>query len=680
MIDKGKNMMELGCEWHFDKQGGADKGPTDANRENFNKNEYASLIRESIQNSLDAVHDKDVPVRVEYQFKKIAKRDFPSFFDLIRHVEACKDYYHSNSRAVNLFTKMANSLRAPKLRYIKISDYNTIGMNYEGSNDVDSSFYSFVRSTGVSNKDGQTGGSFGLGKGAYINVSSLHTFLVSTMTRDKSYCFEGVSNLTTHRYSSKRSLFDGEKKAAEGFYDNNQGEPITNPLNIPKCFRRSQPGTDIIIMGYGNENDFKRDEEREIETVQKEMIEAVLRSFWVAIIERKLIVLIGDHEISSDTLAYFMQDYFQEIKDNTSRNNPIYNPRPYYEAYMGVKKKSANNCKLFTEEIEGLGKCYLYLKAKTNEPKLKILKMRTPRMLIFKDHYSNYEGYGVFVCDGDVGNQFLRSLENPSHDSWIKPRASVDRKLHKKAKTILNAIDYFIEQSIKEFYPENNSSIIQVEGLDDYLSINDSLLDESEDMTLSKLRSIGQAKVSKKKSKKETGASRIKLSKRKIAEIKMDDVTPNDTNALGELNETVNTSKIGEEEILVDSKNHEGDSPINHSGVGNLPRNVALQSEGKETVRKKIYLNLRVVAQHYKDKYKHVLLIYADKTYRNCEILISGVGDDGGSNLEIKESSLGAYNGGCISNLSLNRGKNRIDVEFADDLVHSLKIEAYEIK
>ena len=49
------NILECNCSWHFAKQHDAsqDVGPNNAAEEHFTATPYPSLIRESIQNSLD---------------------------------------------------------------------------------------------------------------------------------------------------------------------------------------------------------------------------------------------------------------------------------------------------------------------------------------------------------------------------------------------------------------------------------------------------------------------------------------------------------------------------------------------------------------------------------------------------------------------------------------------------
>lgn len=160
------------------------------------------------------------------------------------------------------------SIYYERMGFIRVSDYNTKGMAYDEGK-TDSPFYAFVRSAGVSAKDDNAaGGSFGFGKAAYYLLSPISTIIVSTCTDKMDKYFEGATSLCTHTYK-------GVKKVAFGYYDDNNGKPISEEWNIPVMFRRSEPGTDINILGF----DLKYADE-----AIKEMIEAVLRNFWMAIL------------------------------------------------------------------------------------------------------------------------------------------------------------------------------------------------------------------------------------------------------------------------------------------------------------------------------------------------------------------------------------------------------------
>ena len=208
---------EKNCRWYFaDQPNGQEIGPNNAMEQNFKHYTYISLVRESIQNSLDAVLDKRRPVLVRFSFNKIVGADFPNFFEIQKHIKGCLDYFPNNKNAKALYEPMLKQFMDNKYResidYIRVSDYNTKGMDYK-ENKTDSPFYAFVRSSGVSAKENDSaGGSFGFGKAAYFLISPISTIIVSTCTKNYEKYFEGVASFCTH-------LYRNEKKVAAGYYD-----------------------------------------------------------------------------------------------------------------------------------------------------------------------------------------------------------------------------------------------------------------------------------------------------------------------------------------------------------------------------------------------------------------------------------------------------------------------------
>ena len=56
---------EKNCKWYFaDQPNVQEVGPNNAMEQNFKNHPYAALVRESIQNSLDAVLDKSIPFTI----------------------------------------------------------------------------------------------------------------------------------------------------------------------------------------------------------------------------------------------------------------------------------------------------------------------------------------------------------------------------------------------------------------------------------------------------------------------------------------------------------------------------------------------------------------------------------------------------------------------------------------
>lgn len=90
---------EKDCRWHFGLESGREQ-LSDPMSDHFRDDLYTSLVRESIQNSLDAAADNPDPVRVEFKYRTLNSWDFPNFFGLRDHIQGCIDYYGNKARAV----------------------------------------------------------------------------------------------------------------------------------------------------------------------------------------------------------------------------------------------------------------------------------------------------------------------------------------------------------------------------------------------------------------------------------------------------------------------------------------------------------------------------------------------------------------------------------------------------
>ena len=102
---------EKDCKWHFSPQeGGREDGPNDAMMQNFKSKPYQSLVREAVQNSLDAVLNLEKPVKVNIEVGSLDSASYPNFFNLKEHVLSCVAYFNWNKDAVAHYQNMANIL------------------------------------------------------------------------------------------------------------------------------------------------------------------------------------------------------------------------------------------------------------------------------------------------------------------------------------------------------------------------------------------------------------------------------------------------------------------------------------------------------------------------------------------------------------------------------------------
>lgn len=448
---------ELDCRWHFaPSPGGQDQGPNEAMSELFKKEPFESLVRESIQNSLDAVQNPDEPVHVVFRWKRLIGKNHPGLFAIRDHFCACIDFWKDNPLAEEKFKPMVNYVNENSVGgvyYLEVSDSNTTGMDYRPG-ERSCPFYSFVRSAGNSSKAmTSAGGSYGFGKAAYFNVSKIRTVLVSTQTQEGKNFFEGVSSLCTHE-------MDGVKCTHVGFYDNNNGEPISDPERIPSRFRREEPGTSVSIVGVDQNEGYE------------DVVKAVLLHFWLSILEGKLTVTIKRStdnqlftdadvlEINASTLDELINTRFPDDQDKKRGHA---NPRPYYEA---VKLAYTDKRHLFIKDIlPHLGNVRFYVN-RDKEAVDRISYMRSPRMLVYnRPNSTGYGFYGVFICDDERGNEILRHTENPSHSEWDWKNSPIRKR--EEGKIALKEMGDFIDQSLVKIFSSNSSNYLNIAGLEE---------------------------------------------------------------------------------------------------------------------------------------------------------------------------------------------------------------------
>lgn len=469
--------LELDCKWTFpqvpDETG--DEGPNSALSAPFEGQfPCASLVRESIQNSLDAALDSKTPVIVCFEYRDFDKANYPNFFRLSDHIRLCQAYYPGNRTAAQRYPTMANYLESSQeIGFIRVSDYMTKGMSYQ-KGDTKSPFYAFVRSAGVNVKqDEGAGGSFGFGKGAFFGMSPIGTLLVSSCDEAKNLCFEGVARLCTHRKEKNENSENNGKLSHIGFYDSSDGEPTTDEDKIPKPFSRitngeKVSGTSIGIMGIK-----KDDWDAKVDEIVKE----VLSNFFVAIHRGKLVVYVnGNHytqsrhttKIDSSTLNELMTRYFPDTKDVNRRNN--FNPRPYYEAM------TAEDARHFEEDLPTLGRVELHMKAFDSSSTM-VIYLRKLLMKVYRNAQSMGNYSGVFICENERGNKILCDMENPAHNVWDPNRCNQDgvETTLATAREAKREIDKFVQNCLDELLDIKNSKPVQVSNLEKYLRADENL-------------------------------------------------------------------------------------------------------------------------------------------------------------------------------------------------------------
>lgn len=459
---------DLNCKWNFVVRNDAsmNQGREDSSLSFFFANKLRCLVREYIQNSLDA-HDPELvnePVKVEFSYGMLDCNQYEELIiKLLDRIKACskmclsidngKDPYHEKYEYLN------ERINWNTIGYLKVSDFNTLGMPYDTDKFKPSKFKSCVRSSSSSFKDSEhAGGSHGLGKTVGFVNSGINAVYYSTRTTNGETYGEGVVKLCDHIFKDEQ----GEEQLYENvaFYDSHKGVTPDSGESIPIVFRRDKVGTDAYVLGMEyNEADVKT------------MCKEILRSFFKAIAENKLWVNVCGEVFSFDNIGSKIELYFQEEGDldvKRTRNPELFfNPRPYFKEVLCNDTCDEFHCVFNTDDdqinnYDALGHAKLYVwksdSIRRANSRDSVVYMRDNNMVVEVKRGRNNKGYyAIFMCDGE-GSKYLRRMENVTHDKWDKEELRGESKEYqKKASKVLQEIETFIAACEKMMFPEDES-------------------------------------------------------------------------------------------------------------------------------------------------------------------------------------------------------------------------------
>ena len=351
-----------------------------------------SLIREAIQNIIDAKLSDGSPVRAEFDLENMSAGMLPNPKRLEQIFVKCAEYAEKlgHRQATIHYRTQANVLKNnDSIPLLRISDRNTCGLT--GDNKM-GRWFMFMRGIGINAGEAGAGGAFGLGRGAFFANSLFKTIFVSTVT-DEGIKFAGKSRLLSFEQ-------DGEEMQGDGTFGLPGQLPLQNRDEIPEMFRRGDKGTDIWVVNFIGSNDW-----------QDLISRAVLGWFWPSIHWGILTVKVGDKEFNASNLRERMTEFFSlDEKKSLKPHNPLH----FFDAYTNPEKK-------LTESPDVLGKVS-FCGCTSNDlpyPNKTALVRNTGMIVDFKGRASYLAKYAaIFECRNDKGSEVLRKLENPAHTEW----------------------------------------------------------------------------------------------------------------------------------------------------------------------------------------------------------------------------------------------------------------------
>ena len=429
--------------WNFPSNNyGQIFGIADSGVETFNGTPIKSLAREICQNSIDAHLDNSLPTRVEFSTFEIAPKDIPGFSDLEDAFNRALEFWslQKSTKAKDFFTSALRASKKATVKCLRISDYNTTGLT-GSTEEYNSPWCNLTKSTGASDKSGTNGGSFGIGKFAPYACSQFRTVFYSTADSTGVCAYQGVSRLTSFK-NKKNEVTQGT-----GFYGNDKNSPVPAQISLDPAYKRetSNSGTDIFVLGFACDNDWK-----------EKMIASILDGFLYAIYKGNLIVNVDGIEVSKETLPQLVEkykDYFEEYADE------------YYATLTADEKMSPTFVKDIT--TQGMqGKITLKLMIMPEFHRRVAMVRQTGMKIKNKGNINGLIPFaGLLYIEGDELNGYLRNLENPQHLEWEVERA----ENKSQARQLLNSFTKFIKEKLDELKNDDSEEALDP-SVGEYLS------------------------------------------------------------------------------------------------------------------------------------------------------------------------------------------------------------------
>ncbi len=441
--------------WRFPKNDSNEtEGPNDGGITHFTANRSANVIRESIQNSLDARADESKPVSVKIDLIALKPESFDAK-GLIDALNAAVKSNHNDDAHRQQFKRGIRSLGAGNdgIDTLRITDSNTTGASDEPTPDgKPTKWEALTKGSGLSVKDqADAGGSYGLGKHAPFAVTDIRTVLYSTAWSSNNAIrrrFQGKTILVSHEDA------DGTRRRRTGYLGASEFTPLKD-TQIPCAYQMSQTGLAVYIPGYAPEPDW-----------QDQCIKSAVRHFFHAVITRGLEITVEGRTVASETL----DEYRNLIGEQTAGFITASRTSPVAET-----------------EIEDIGRVTLRLVVEDNNTRARrqIALVRDAGMMItdrprdmnlprLKRLPSYWKSFSAIIECRSLGQpSVLRESESPSHTS-ISPQEISDPQRRKKAQKALKELGAWCKNQIEAIVaPKPAEGIENAPELAKYLAVKD---------------------------------------------------------------------------------------------------------------------------------------------------------------------------------------------------------------
>ncbi|WP_439524129.1 hypothetical protein [Marivita sp.] len=490
--------------WEFNKADPSSVRIGVTQRDQFNNDDVGlaeALVREVIQNSSDA-GSEDAPVKVSFRLKTLngdeAGQLAAQFHGLLPHLSVCG-------------RELPGAEQGPA-RVLVIEDYNTKGLTGSFEELDRDNFDNFWRAVGESEKSGQKGGRWGLGKLVYSSSSKISAFFGLTVRKGESGpSVMGQAVLKNHciknvYYPAHGFWFDG--RSGNGLdlqLPVQDGEEVAQFKALFGVERTDQTGLSVIIPYL-------------IDSVTDDTILAgVVNNYYFPILAGRLEVEVGDVLVNAGSFLDVAANvgksgtpipfaFVKEISDALESQEATVASGTIGDTRLSSQHLASEQVEATKAAFSGGGLVHLRVPVML-KPKGKAqqsgnidlfvralaeyedpfsLFARGPITLPGERHFTGAVARGAMIAHDDLVAEFLGDAENPAHTAWNSNAEKLNAKWDHPKKT-LSAI----RQSLRDLY---NMIADQKETQDDDALIDFFSLAEKAEATKSKKKRVRKPK------------------------------------------------------------------------------------------------------------------------------------------------------------------------------------------
>lgn len=430
--------------WDFPLNGGGETdGFNNSSIDTFIGRRIFSLVRETIQNSMDARSNSVTPVKVAFTFDSVEIGDAVGISELLPFLKRAKQTavnQHGENHPGSSFFSRAISLieKNTKIPFFGIHDFNTTGLTgpLESNIGKPGPWLALVKGSGLSIKNlpGSLG-SFGHGSKAPFAISQLRTVFYFSKINE-----QGIDKT---RFQGKSIL---QSMEAENFQMTQGTGYFGNPArcmpilddNIPKWPIKIR---NLIDLGTGTSLFIPfPDLGNKIDEFWRDIKISVISNFYYAILNGNLEINFGDEEyLTKNNLQQKFSLLLKQLTLSSEDEQDLFD-----ELRSAITIQFPSEGKAGVLISKTFGEVAWFMRVGDEIDWRAVGIARQNGMLISRrakslEKFTGTKPFDMFLCViGEEGSQILRAAENPAHTEFEFDRITdvVDRKKKLAAYTV----------------------------------------------------------------------------------------------------------------------------------------------------------------------------------------------------------------------------------------------------